>query len=101
MQNPQGLFDRYHDFLMTDILYQCQQQHHQHPHEVALNDLLLGIDQGLQMRGKTNSDLGLSEPNYNFIQHADLMVEQNDPTAEMYFLENEPKLYDEQCSFLN
>ena len=29
------------------------------------------------------------------------MVEQNDPTAEMYFLENEPNLYVEQCSFSN
>ena len=52
--NPWGLFDRYQDFLMTDFLYECQQQHHQHPHAVALNDLLLDTDQGLQMRCKTN-----------------------------------------------
>ena len=24
--NPGGLFDRYHDFLIKDFLYQCQQQ---------------------------------------------------------------------------
>ena len=64
--NPQGLFDRYQDFLITDFLYEQQQQQHQHPNAVALNDLLLAIDQALQMRGKTNSDMGLSEPNYNF-----------------------------------
>ena len=34
--NPWGLFDRYHNFLMKDFLYQHQQQQQQHPHEVAL-----------------------------------------------------------------
>ena len=52
--NPRKMFDRYHDFLMKDFLYQHQQQQHQHPHEVALNDLLFTIQQGLQMKGKMN-----------------------------------------------
>ena len=99
--NPWELFDKSHDFLMKDFLYQCQQQHHQHPHEVALNDLLFTIQQGLQMIGKTNSDMDLPEPNYNLVQHADLMAELIDPTADSFFLENEPKLYEEQHSFLN
>ena len=96
--NPQELFDRYHDFLVKDFLYQHQQ--HQHPHEVALNGLLFAIQQGLQMKGKTNSDMDLPEPNYNLVQQSDLMAELIDPTADTFFLENEPKLYDEQCSFL-
>ena len=99
--NPRELFDRYHDFLMKDFLYQCQQQQHQHPHEVALNDLLFAIQHGLQMKGKTNSDMDLPEPNYNLVQQADLMAELIDPSADSFFLENEPKLYEEQCSFLN
>ena len=41
--NPWGLFDRYHDFLIKDFLYQCQQQRQRHRHEVALNDLLFTI----------------------------------------------------------
>ena len=99
--NPQELFDRYHDFLMKDFLYRHQQQQQQHPHEVALNDLLFAIQQGLQMKGKTNSYLDLPEPNYNLVQQADLMAELIDPTADAFFLEDEPKLYEEQCSFLN
>ena len=99
--NPWELFDKYHDFLMKDFLYQCQQQHHQHPHEVALNDLLFTIQQGLQMIGKTNSDMDLPEPNYNLVQQADLMAELIDPIADSFFLENAPKLYEEQHSFLN
>ena len=99
--NPQELFDRYHDFLMKDFLYQHQHQQHQHPYEVALNDLLFAIQQGLQMKGKTNSDMDLPEPNYNLVQQADLMAELTDPTAESFFLENEPQLYEEQRSFLN
>ena len=99
--NPWELFDRYHDFLMKDFLYQHQQQQHQHPHEVALNDLLFAIQRGLQMKGKTNSDMDLSEPNYNLVQQSDLMAELINPTADTFFLENEPKLYEEQCSLLN
>ena len=99
--NPRDMFDRYHDFLMKDFLYRCQQQQQQHPHEVALNDLLFAIQQGLQMKGKMNSDMDLPEPNYNLVQQADLMAELIDPTADSFFLENEPKLYEEQCSFLN
>ena len=99
--NPREMFDRYHDFLMKDYLYQCQQQQQQHPHEVALNDLLFAIQQGLQMKGRTNSGMDLPEPNYNLVQQADLMAELIDPTADSFFLENEPKLYEEQCSFLN
>ena len=95
------MFDRYHDFLMKDFLYWRQQQQHQHPHEVALNDLLFTIQQGLQMKGKMNSDMDLPEPNYNLVQQADLMAELIDPTADSFFLENEPKLYEEQRSFLN
>ena len=83
--NPQELFDRYHDFLMKDFLYQHQQQQQQHPHEVALNDLLFAIEQGLQMKGKTNSDMGLPEPNYNLVQWSDLMAELIDPTADTFF----------------
>ena len=98
--NPWALFDRYHDFLMKDFLYQHQQQQQQHPHEVACIDLLFTIEQGLQMKGKTNSDMGLPELNYNLVQQSDLMAELSDPTAET-FLENEPKLYEEQCSLLN
>ena len=98
--NPRGLFDRYHDFLIKDFLYQHQQQQQQHPHEVALNDLLFTIDQDLQMKDKTNSDMGLPEQNYNLVQQSDLMAELIDPTVET-FLENEPKLYEEQHSFLN
>ena len=41
--SPRDMFDRYHDFLMKDFLYWCQQQQQQHPHEVALNDLLFTI----------------------------------------------------------
>ena len=99
--NPWEMFDRYHDFLMKDFLYQCQHQQHQHPHEVALNDLLFAIQQDLHMTGKTNSDMDLPEPNYNLVQQADLMAELIDPTADSFFLENEPKLYEEQHSFLN
>ena len=76
---------------MKDFLYQQQQHQHQHPHEVALNDLLFATQQGLQMKGKTNSDMDLPEPNYNFVQQADLMAELIDPTADSFFLENEPK----------
>ena len=86
---------------MKDFLYHHQQQQQQHPHEVALNDLLFAIQQGLQMKGKTNSDMDLPEPNYNLVQQLDLMAELIDPTADSFFLENEPKLYEEQCSFLN
>ena len=82
--NPQGLFDTYHHFLMKDVLHQCQQQEQQHPHEVALNDLLFAIGQGLQMKGKTNSDMGLPEPNYNLVQQSELMAELSDPTAETF-----------------
>ena len=64
------MFDRYHDFLMKDFLYQRQQQQQQHPHEVALNDLLFAIQPGLQMKGKMNSDMDLPEPNYNLVQQA-------------------------------
>ena len=99
--NPWELFDRYHDFLMKDFLYRHQQQHHQHPHEVAFIDLLFAIQQGLQMKGKTNSDMDLPEPNYNLVGQADLMAELIDPTADSFFLGNEPKLYEEQHSFLN
>ena len=53
------------------------------------------------MKDKTNSDMDLSEPNYNLVQQADLMAELIDPTADSFFLENEPKLNEEQCSFLN
>ena len=56
---PRDLFDRYHDFLMKDFLYRRQQQQQQHPYEVVLNDLLFTIQQGLQMKGKTNSDMDL------------------------------------------
>ena len=45
--------------------------------------------------------MGLSDPNYNLVQQADLMAELIYPTADSFFLENEPKLYEEQCSFLN
>ena len=69
---------------MKDFLYQCQQQQHQHPHEVALNDLLFAIQQCLQMKGKTNSDMDLPEPNYNSVQQADLMAELIDPTADSF-----------------
>ena len=86
---------------MKDFLYRCQQQHQQHPHEVAINDLLFAIQQGLQMKGKMNSDMDLPDPNYNLVQQADLMTELFDPTADSFFLENEPKLYEEQRSFLN
>ena len=41
--NPRDMFHRYHDFLMKDFLYQRQQQQEQHPHEVALNDLLFAV----------------------------------------------------------
>ena len=99
--NPGEMFERYHDFLMKDFLYWCQQQQHQHPHEVACNDLLFAIQQGLQMKGKMNSDMDLPEPNYNLVEQADLMAELIDPTADSFFLENEPKLYEEQRSFLN
>ena len=99
--NPWEMFDRYHDFLMKDFLYRHQQQQQQHPHEVALNDLLFAIQQGLQMKGKMNSDMDLPELNYNLAQQADLMAELIDPTADSFFLENKPKLYEEQCSFLN
>ena len=98
--NPWELLDRYHDFL-KDFLYWHQQQQHQHPHEVALNDLLFAIQQGLQMKGKTGSDMDMPEPNYNLVGQADLMAELIDPTAYSFFLENEPKLYEEQHSFLN
>ena len=63
--NPWEMFERNHDFLMKDFLYRRQQQQHQHPHEVACNDLLFAIQQGLQMKGKMNSDMDLPEPNYN------------------------------------
>ena len=86
---------------MKEFLYQHQQQQQQHPHEVVLNDLLFTIQRGLQMKGKTNSDMDLPEPNYNSVQQADLMAELIDPTADSFFLENEPKLYEEQCSSLN
>ena len=86
---------------MKDFLYRHQQQQQQHPHEVALSDLLFAIQQGLQMKGKTNSDMDLPEPDYNLVQQADLMAELIDPTADSFFLENEPKLYEEQHSFLN
>ena len=99
--NPRDMLDRYQDFLMKDFLYRRQQQQHQHPHEVALNDLLFAIQQGLQMKGKMNSDMDLPEPNYNLVQQADLMAELIDPTADSFFSENEPKLYEEQRSFLN
>ena len=89
--NPWEMFDRYHDFLMKDFLYQCQEQQHQHPHEVALNDLPFTIQQGLQMKGKTNSDMDLPETNYNLVQQSDLMAELIDPTADSFFLENESK----------
>ena len=56
----------------------------------------------VQMKGKTNPNMDLPEPNYNLVQQADLMAELIDPTADsFFFLENEPKLYEEQCSFLN
>ena len=99
--NPWDMFDRYHEFLLKDFLYHHQQQQQQHPHEVALNDLLFSIQEGLQMKGKMNSDMDLPEPNYNLVQQADLMAEPIDPTADSFLLENEPKLYEEQCSFLN
>ena len=70
---------------MKDFLYQCQQHQHLHPHEVALNDLLFTIEQGLQMKGRTNSDMGLPEPSYNLVQQSDLMAELIDPTAETFF----------------
>ena len=50
---------------------------------------------------QTNSDMDLPEPNYNLVQQADLMAELIDPTADSFFLENEHKLYEEQCSSLN
>ena len=53
------------------------------------------------MKGKMNSDMDLPEPNYNLVQQADLMAEHIDPTEDSFFLENEPKLYEEQHSFLN
>ena len=65
------------------------------------NDLLFASQQGLQMKGKTGSDMDLPEPNYNLVGQADLMAELIDPTADSFFLENEPKLYEEQHSFLN
>ena len=99
--NPRDMFDRYHDFLMKVFLYRRQQEQQQNPYEVALNDLLFAIQQGLQMKGKMNSDMDLPEPNYNLVQQADLMAELTDPTADSFFLENEPKLYEEQHSFLN
>ena len=37
------------------------------------------------MKGKTNSDMGLSEWNYNLVQQSDLMAELSDPTAETFF----------------
>ena len=43
-----------------------------------------------------NSDMDLPEPNYNLVEQADLMAELIDPTADLSFLENEPKLYEEQ-----
>ena len=86
---------------MKDFLYWHQQQQHQHPHEVALNDLLFAIQQGLQMKGKSGSDMDLPEPNFNLVGQADLMAELIDPTADSFFLGNEPKLYEEQHSFLN
>ena len=52
------------------------------------------------MKCKTNSGMGLPEPDYNLIQQSDWMAELIDPTADT-FSENEPKLYEEQCSFLN
>ena len=70
---------------MKDVLHQHQQEQQQHPHELALNDLLFSIEQGLQMKGKTNSDMGLPEPNYNLAQQSDLMAELSDPTAETFF----------------
>ena len=70
---------------MKDFLYQHQQQQQQHPHEVALNDLLFAIEQGLQMKGKTNSDMDLPELNYNLVQQSDLMAELIDPTADIFF----------------
>ena len=46
--------------------------------------------------------MDLPEPNYNLVQQAHLMAELIDPTADSFFLENEPKkLYEEQRSFLN
>ena len=53
------------------------------------------------MKGKTNSDMDLAEPNYNLVQQADLMAELIDPTADSFFLENDPKLHEERHSFLN
>ena len=43
--------------------------------------------------------MDLPELNYNLVQQADLMAELIDPTADSFFLENEPKLYEEQHSF--
>ena len=63
--------------------------------------LLFTIQQGLQMKGKTNYDMDLPEPNYNLVQQADLKAEVIDPTADSFFLENEPKFYEEQHYFLN
>ena len=53
------------------------------------------------MKGKMNSDMDLPQPNYDFVQQADLIAELIDPTADSFFLENEPKLYEEQCYFSN
>ena len=86
---------------MKDFLSWHQQQRQQHPHEVALNDLLFAIQQGWQMKGKMNSDMDLPEPSYNLVQQADLMTELIDPPADSSFLEKEPKLYEEHLSFLN
>ena len=48
------------------------------------------------MKGKTHSDMHLPEPNYNLVQQAALMAELINPTGDSCFLENEPKLYEEQ-----
>ena len=52
------------------------------------------------MKGNINSDMDLPRSNYNLDEQADLMTELIDQTADSFFLENEPKLYEEQCSFL-
>ena len=70
--NPQKLFDRYHEFLMKDFLYRRQQQQQQHPHEVALDDLLFAIQQGLQMKGNCRI-LGLTTLN-SLLQYVNWMV---------------------------
>ena len=41
------------------------------------------------MKCKTNSGMGLPEPDYNLIQQSDWMAELIDPTADT-FSENEP-----------